>query len=832
MIYDEGEFTMNRSHFTNDKGQPTARSWPAMTVGLALLVALGGPGCGGGGGFFPESIDQTFLATNANNNSVSGQISSASGVTNVTVTLFSNGSATSTPTKVGTATPNSNGAYSFSNLANGSYTIVVGGSGTRNQTDNFEVTGGQNAVLNYSPTALTGAPSNQEVEGFSALAAHMVRAVGGMRAAVPLASEVFSANVRETARALTSAPTLGTVTNISVPNADGVAVDGNGHVWVATSAGAGTALLSNTGSLLGQFFSGSLGAQTGLIAVDSANDVVVGSNDSQTVAVFPAGNTTADIGTALGTLPHISVVAQNGAITIGTDNFSTPHFLLLSNDGPSIITDTAEGFGGDSAGNGDSTDGAQAIAVDTSNNMWFGFLDTTKGAPGLFEDNPTGQTFTQFVNLGTVAGLPSSATINAMVFDSNNNLFIATSDSSLPVIKLTNGTTLAASVNGTTATTLFPNGANSLAVDSNGNVWATAQGTDQAVVFDNNLANAQAVTTLADPVQVAVDKNGNAFIAGTNGITRVTVGSPVTPPNGNTTFTLPDGSQVTVTVANGITTVTQVFPGGAPTSTFSFGSTTNANGANSLTINSTSPYGPTAGQTVISENTTTGVITYTTNTISAYDGIQTASTTTVNADGSESVTGSMSNGDDFTGTFSTPDPTTGDVTMTGSYVDATTGANVTVTANFNSDGSISSYTVNNVTAGLSATGALSNTGSFSESVTQTGSSTVLATGTDDQLQDILIGVSTATTITSNSFSVTNLSAPDGNVYTQGLNISFTGGGTTTITGSQFNDQTTSGSGNVTPGQGDGNAADSGTGQGNYLASDGSGSGGSVRGITK
>jgi hypothetical protein len=780
----------------------------------------------------------TPTPTPSTHNSATGTITFGTGVSSANVTLYHDIAIGTAPVQIGTQGVSTGGTFSFGNLTDGSYTLVVSGSGLRTQSDNFAITGGHAFSGNYTVTALNQAPSKQELQGFSTDLAHLARSIYGYRSAIPIVNAVFSANIKVTPHPRTS-PSAGFTTSsvpLSLPSYE--TIDPLGHLWTNFGAGGNKiAVISNSGTPVGTFplGSGNLGPAFG-IAADSAGDIL--DSASSTLVIYPDGQpngiVVANPGLGIG-----AVAAQNVNLTSPVQ-ITGPHFV--GGDGDHVFAIEPNGNTVQLATTLSGSVGLEGAGIAVSpvdGTIWLVGEEETSPGSGIFElhvqhRSADAGSVLEDVDLGVnnTTGATFSG-LNDIAIDGSGNAFVAINSTTIAVAKISSGGTLATTVSSGS----FPGsslGSNSISVDPSGNVWVAPANGGQVTRFDNNLANQQSVSVGGAPFEVVTDQNGNAWVTTDTAVVRIAAGLVVPPPNGNFTVTLPDGSQIRVTVANGNTTVQQIFPNG-PSSTYTLAGNTVGNSTTSATAGINSLFGPTTGNLTITENATTGVITFNTVTTNAYDGVQYDTTITLNPDGSETVTGQTSNGLQFSGNYTAPSGN-GTVGMSGSYTNSITGDNQSVTGTFSADGSLD-YSVTDSNGGYTGngtfTGSGASAGSWTGNVTSTGDSTVLVSSTDSLLMDTVVSFNgNLSTNPIDDFTTTTVQTTGSNNWTDtSVNGTFADNSTYMDASGDFNETDPATDGTFITGQGDGGTDDSGSGSGTYVGFDGSGgSGGAIRGI--
>ncbi len=809
----------------------------------ALLVLSSGCGGGGGNAFlvpFPGNVNPGGppvvtnpggnAITRSTVNSIQGKVTLGVGASTPTLSLFESttpaGGTPAAPRLVATQSPDSSGAYTFNNLSDGSYTLVISGSGLRPQSDNFLVHNGQGFFANYTVTALAQTPSDQELNGFAVQAAHLTRAFYGMHASANLTNFLVSFNQRVTPRVQARSFTS---TSIAVAGAQQVAVDPHGDVWVSTASGTTgqVAVLSNTGTLVGQFStSGNPNGGARAVAANGRGDVAV-ANSNETIGVFPGGNINASpVSIPIAGQSVVAMAGQNGAVTIGGTTFTGPHFVATTFDNN---TEVPELFFLDSAGHIASS-GAVAglnnastvfgVAVNPADNTIFLAANVVPGGAQSSLDaeahvlhlSADGSTVLEDINLVSAGLFDAGDELDAIALDGNGTIFVG----GFP----TNGNGLVR-ISGTAGSRTFSSAAlttQHVAVDGSGNVWAIDASSASVTQFDNNLQNPSSVTLASNAQSIALDANGNAFLVSrsSGAVTRLAAGAAVSPGSGSTSTVLPDGSHLTTSTAGGVTTVTQTFQNGA-SNLFTFGNNEVTQSGTTVTLHGSTAFGPTASSVTATVDATTGQITYTSVAENSFDGVQVNTTTVYNPDGSETVTGATSSGATFTATYTAP-LANGTTTMTATFDNSVTGDHMTITAQFEADGSLLDFTISDPSRGMNAKGDLSTLASWNTTITDAGN-TQIAQATDSDLQDVLVQFLTGqNTNPLDDFQVVQVPTAAGTDFlTTGVVTTPTGGSAITTDGTTFNDGGTAGSG-------DSGSLDGGDGTGGNTAFDGAGAG--------
>jgi sugar lactone lactonase YvrE len=308
---------------------------------------------------------------------------------------------------------------------------------------------------------------------------------------------------------------------------DGVAVDGNGNVWVSDmflpTVNNGTlSKFSNTGTPLSSpsGFSGNGLYFPAGVAVDVSQNAWVADEGNNNLSAFtPSGGT-------FSTSPFI----DNGLddpINVAIDAFGNVWVTDSGSDNVSEFSSTGAGesqFGFNVGGPGGEYAGPTSIAVDGANNIWIGLsqnaiaeFPAAGGGPDYFTggnlDNPV-----------------------ALAIDSNNNLWIANNSGNSLSEFDKNGnpiTTMAAYSGGGLSRP------NAVAVDGANNVWATIDSGGGGVAEFNNAGTALSPSTGfantlgGSPNGIAIDSSGNIWLSGNVGgglVELIGAASPIVTP--------------------------------------------------------------------------------------------------------------------------------------------------------------------------------------------------------------------------------------------------------------------------------------------------------------
>lgn len=734
-------------------------------AGMAAWFALASlllAGCGGGGGGGLNQSGSTFqsaftsvaaaspsasvstspspspspsgIVPPAGPNSVSGTVTVANKSAAVTVSLFNGKTLAGQQTLIG------GGAYNFPSVANGSYTLVVSGSGLRTASDAFAVQNGSKIRGAYTISAMTDTPTMGEAQGALAQTLHLLRGVNGLRAA-PLGSQsLIDFNTRQnfvkTTAARAAAVTQSQVIAIPVVGAQNVAVDRTGMAWVSvndsvtsfppiTATTTGVVQISTSGKVVGQVSTANTAnSGGGAVGVDNALDVVVFNIQLGNIGILPGGQSnvasrpvvTTDI--SFNAFSNQSVPgggATSQVVAVGSGNQGSPSLAFIGGNG--TVTKAAL------PASIPSTTNLQGVISDATDNSLYisGYISTGINGPAtLYHVSADGTTLLENITLGNF----KLAFGQNLTRDSAGNFWLINVQNQLvrvsgPVGARTVTVFAAKHFDGT----LFGL-ASAIVADGAGNVWATDQNNNTVTQFDLNANAIATLNTGPAPGSLAVDTNNNIWIvargqlngASTAVVNEIVVGGPVPPNTQPQVYVNPDKSIVTVAPGTTTSTFTQNFPG------FPYQNITV-----SLPISQTPP-GPT--QTIVTQTASSTVSGPTVMTQSAmYDsrgGIYTnnASTadsmtggvatflSTLDSQGSGAFAGDFTNGNTANGVFTFVPDGTGRVTLKAKFVELVSRVTWDFTATFNADGSISDFVATNDSTNMTVKASVSKAGAF------------------------------------------------------------------------------------------------------------------------
>jgi hypothetical protein len=271
----------------------------------------------------------------------------------------------------------------------------------------------------------------------------------------------------------------------------GIAIDGTGNVWTASSYGNSTSVFASVNQ-----FNGSTGAA---LSPDSGYNGggISGSNAPSNIAIDPFANVWAS-GYGINSSGSLGIVAK----------FSSAGVPLSPSTGYDLPQAT----------------NAVASAIDGSGNVWISDIDTSS----LFELNGSTGAF-----LSPAAGYSGGglSAPNAIAIDNSGNIWAANHNGNS--VSLLNGATGAAISSSTGYTGGGLNQSNAIAIDNSGNIWVS-----NAAVFDRfgQLVSYGSITELngatgaaispssgytgggsLTPVAIAVDGIGNVWIVNSLG---------------------------------------------------------------------------------------------------------------------------------------------------------------------------------------------------------------------------------------------------------------------------------------------------------------------------
>ena len=319
----------------------------------------------------------------------------------------------------------------------------------------------------------------------------------------------------------------------------GLAIDGNGNVWVADQQtnSLNELLMTNTG-VQGHiaWSSNSPIAGNGLdvpkgVAIDSSGNIWVANYSNNSLSKF----------TSIGAAASGSPFSGNG--------LDQPQLLAIDKSGDVWVTN-ATGSGGDptisrftssgSAASGSPISalaGPFAIAFDISGNAW----TTNPGQYTVSEFNSSGTMLSPAIGWGN--GSKMSAP-NGFGIDASGNLWIADGNLVISALSEYTPSTATPPVAGTWSTASPVEGGGlswplGIAIDGAGNVWASNNYNSYAAVSAYSTASSAFITPAsgfitkngaAFPASIAVDPSGNVWVAcegttGTNGTLTQYVGA-------------------------------------------------------------------------------------------------------------------------------------------------------------------------------------------------------------------------------------------------------------------------------------------------------------------
>ena len=260
------------------------------------------------------------------------------------------------------------------------------------------------------------------------------------------------------------------VSNLWAEEAESIAIDDLGQVWVTGQGETSIVRINNLGVIQPSTAQTYLGYIAGYVSVDGSNNAWTGSANSST-AIFEAGSngvfsTTygsgyqssyTNIADNAGNDYFFATAGSAGAgmyeYPVGAATNSTPNHYSLATSGFSAANNVAHG------------------AIDASHDFWLTSETDTGGPTGNYQIAKVSSTGTNLWVYNTTVDRPEFVAI-----DANGTGWIPSQSTNGPVYKITTGGTSTSLTSGTTgtnptgATWSYPFGS---AVDGNGNVWIT-----------------------------------------------------------------------------------------------------------------------------------------------------------------------------------------------------------------------------------------------------------------------------------------------------------------------------------------------------------------------
>ncbi|AEU35977.1 NHL repeat-containing protein [Granulicella mallensis] len=305
----------------------------------------------------------------------------------------------------------------------------------------------------------------------------------------------------------------------SLPDPEGIAIDGTGNVWVINGRTKSVTEISSAGAVL----SGTSGYTGG------------GLNNPEGIAIDTSGN--AWVANQRGVA--VTEISGSGSFLSGATGYTDPSGGLGQPDtiaidglGNAWATNSDQGFVTELSRTGTILNSytidnglfnAQGIAIDGSGNLWLsnGFANAVTKASSTGA-NLSGAGFT-----GGGLGDPDGIAI-----DSAGNAWVANIGTS--VTKLSNSGAVLSGPNGFTGGGL--NDTLQLAIDGSGNVWVANLAGNSVTELSNSGAflsgaNGYTSTGLNEPFTIAVDGSGDVWVTNKTSMTEIVgVGTPVITP--------------------------------------------------------------------------------------------------------------------------------------------------------------------------------------------------------------------------------------------------------------------------------------------------------------
>jgi hypothetical protein len=652
----------------------------------------------------------------------------------VTVSLYAG------QTLVGSQTVAAPGGFDFPSVADGSYAVVVSGSGVRTASDIFNLRHGSRIEAKYDLSLSSAAPTNAEAQAAFGQALHLVRGFSGLRS-TPLAVQGMIDFSRRygfvSGAGKAAAATQAQVVAIPLVGVQNIAVDGTGTAWASCNntisqfpagppVSTGVAQISTDAVIRGQISTADqANSGGGVVGVNGALDVAVYNPLLESVGFLPRGQTGLQTRSGIGT--NVSVNAIVGQRVPGSTTLqrlvlagtvqTSPRLAFLDGTGTLTAATLPAGFPSNLV--------VLGAAVDPSDNSIYLSGHVAAGPQAhLIHLDPTGATLLEDVPLGAFLLFGQQN----LTRDSAGNLWMAAGTNLVRVGGTPGSRTVSVLPAVHSDASPFVQ-ADGLAADSSGDVWVADAGSNSVTQFSVNGTAVATLATGASPVSVAVDPVGNVWIACRGSLNHpeegvvdeVVIGGGVPPNTQTQAYVQPNGSVVTVQPAPTSSSFVHTFPNATYQSTLHTDPVVISQSAQTITSQSTAVVvsGPTrvsqSGQVDSRGNSITQVTSLDaqtgqpvhfssvwTNTNNQYGGVIEATT-----EGGATITADYASSTGNT------------VLLRGTVTDPVGGLSYGIAAVYAADGSLTRFEVDNSASGLSTVTTVSPDGVLSSALFMT-----------------------------------------------------------------------------------------------------------------